>query len=234
QQLAVVEERNRLARELHDSVKQQMFALTMLLGSAQLEVDEQSEARRILNEAERITSSAQQEMAALIQALRPVALANKDVRAALRELCDDWQQRHGIACALDVPDALTMEPAAEQQVFRIVQEALANVARHSGATRVEVRVADEHGTLVVRVRDNGHGFSVARAHGRGVGLSSMRERVEELGGTLHISSATGGTRIEIRIPLRPLAPTPGQVAANTARAAAAHEASPGKTGGEDR
>ena len=134
QQLAVVEERNRLARDLHDSVKQQMFALTMLVGSAQLEVDEQSEAKRILGEAERIASNAQQEMSALIQALRPVALANKDLEVALRDLCGEWEQRNGIACAVDVPDALTMAPETEQQVFRVVQEALANVAKHSGAT----------------------------------------------------------------------------------------------------
>ncbi|HEX6542646.1 MAG TPA: ATP-binding protein [Ktedonobacterales bacterium] len=201
QQLAVVEERNRLARELHDSVKQQMFALTMLVGSAQLEVDEQSEAKRILNEAERIASNAQQEMSALIQALRPVALTNKDLGVALRELCDEWQQRYGIACVVNVPDALEMAPEVEQQVFRIVQEALANVARHSGATRVEVHASDEQGTLALRVRDNGHGFDIGRADGRGLGLSSMRERVEGLGGSLHIASAAGGTRITLRVPL---------------------------------
>src|SRR5690348_16765472 len=114
QQLAVVEERNRLARELHDSVKQQMFALTMLIGSAQLEVDDQSEAKRILGEAEHIVSNAQQEMSALIQALRPVALANKDLAVALRELCHDWEQRHGTTCVVTVPETLTMASEVEQ------------------------------------------------------------------------------------------------------------------------
>lgn len=208
QQLAVFEERNRLARELHDSVKQQMFALTMLVGSAQLEVEEHSEAKRILSEAERISSNAQQEMSALIQALRPVALANKDLGTAIRELCGDWEQRHGIACAVDMPSAVTMASEAEQQVFRIVQEALANVAKHSGATRVEVHATDQQGTLALRIRDNGHGFAVAQANGRGMGLSNMRERIEGLGGTLHIDSAAGGTRIEMRVPLAGIAPTP--------------------------
>jgi two-component system, NarL family, sensor histidine kinase LiaS len=200
QQLAVVEERNRLARELHDSVKQQMFALTMLMGSAQLEVDKQSEAKRILSEAERVASNAQREMSALIQALRPVALANKELGMALRELCSDWEKRTGITCAVDVPATLTMAPEAEQQVFRVMQEALANIAKHSGATRVDIHAADEQGTLSLRIRDNGHGFDVALANGRGLGLSSMRERAEEMGGTLHISSAAGGTRIEVRAP----------------------------------
>lgn len=219
QQLAVVEERNRLARDLHDSVKQQMFALTMLVGSAQLEVDEQSEARRILSEAEHIASNAQQEMSALIQALRPIALANKDLGVALRELRDEWEQRNGITCAIDVPDALTMAPETEQQVFRIVQEALANVAKHSGATRVEIHAKDEQGTLALRIRDNGHGFSVLQAKGRGLGLSSMRERVEGLGGSLRIDSAAGGTRIAIRIPLTRPTPTPARDENNTDNAA---------------
>jgi signal transduction histidine kinase len=222
QQLAVIEERNRLARDLHDSVKQQMFALTMLVGSAQLEVDEQSEAKRILGEAERIASNAQQEMSALIQALRPVALANKDLEVALRDLCGEWEQRNGIACAVDVPDALTMAPETEQQVFRVVQEALANVAKHSGATRVEVYATDEQGTLALRIRDNGHGFAVAQAHGRGLGLSSIRERVEGLGGSLWISSASGGTRIEIRVPLTHPAPTTAGDEDNTANRTTSH------------
>jgi NarL family two-component system sensor histidine kinase LiaS len=221
QQLAVVEERNRLARELHDSVKQQMFALTMLIGSAQLEVDDQSEAKRILSEAERIVSNAQQEMSALIQALRPVALANKDLAVALRELCHDWEQRNRIACAVTVPETLTMAPEVEQQVFRIAQEALANVAKHSGASRVEVHATDEQGTLALRIRDNGSGFDVARANGRGLGLSSIRERVAELGGALTIASAAGGTRVEARVPLNQPAPP----ARHTASATSAHSES---------
>ena len=216
QQLAVIEERNRLARELHDSVKQQMFALTMLIGSAQLEVDEHSEAKRILGEAERIVSSAQQEMSALIQALRPVALANKDLAVALRELCREWERRNGIVCAVTVPEALTMTPEAEQQVFRVVQEALANIAKHSGATRVEVYATDEQGVLALRIRDNGSGFDVARANGRGLGLSSMRERVAELGGTLTIASAAGGTSIKARVPLNQPAPRARDTASATA------------------
>jgi signal transduction histidine kinase len=206
QQLGVVEERNRMARELHDSVKQQMFALMMLMGSAQLEVDDQSEAKRILSEAERIASNAQQELSALIQALRPVALTNKDLAVALRELCRDWERRNGIVCAVAVPKTLTMAPEAEQQVFRVAQEALANIAKHSGATRVEVNAAAEQGALALRIRDNGHGFDVTRANGRGLGLSSMRERVEELGGTFAIASAAEGTRIEVHMPLSPPVP----------------------------
>lgn len=198
QRLAVVEERNRLARDLHDSVKQQMFALTMLVGSAQLSVDEGSEARRILAQAERIATSAQQEMTALIQALRPIALTNKDLGTALRDLCGEWEKRYGIPCALLLSSPLSMESGAEQEVFRLAQEALANITKHSGATRVEVQIEDDHGSLVLRIRDNGHGFNVAEAEGRGLGLGAMRERMARLGGTLLITSSVGGTTIEAR------------------------------------
>jgi two-component system, NarL family, sensor histidine kinase LiaS len=201
QQLAVVEERNRLARELHDSVKQQVFALTMLVGSAQLEVAEQSEARRLLGEAERIAASTQKEMAALIQALRPVALANQELSPALRELCHDWEKGSGISCDARVPDGLAVRAPIAQQVFRVTQEALANIAKHSGATRVELNADVEGGVLALRISDNGQGFDVAQAQGRGLGLTSMRERVEELNGAFHISSSVGGTRLDVRIPL---------------------------------
>jgi NarL family two-component system sensor histidine kinase LiaS len=212
QRLAVVEERNRLARELHDAVKQQMFAVTMLVGSAQLEVEQGSEAQRILAQAERVSTSAQQEMTALIQALRPAPLTNRDLKSALSVFCDEWSQRYGIACALDVDDALKMDDSAEEQVYRLVQEALSNVAKHSGATRVEIQVAADNGDLALRVRDNGHGFDVAAAEGVGVGLSAMRERVASLGGTFHVSSSVGGTTIEARAPLRQK--TPGALAAD--------------------
>ena len=212
QRLAVIEERNRLARDLHDSVKQQLFALTMLVGGARLEVADASEARRILEQAERVATGAQAEMSALIQALRPVALTNRDLRVALRELCAEWEQRYGITCVLEAPAELELAPGAEQEVYRVVQEALANIAKHSGATRVDVRAVTEgsppgHGeALALRIRDNGHGFDVAQAGSAGLGLSSMRERVAALGGTLRITSSVGGTSVEASIPLaRPIA-----------------------------
>ncbi|HEX8982619.1 MAG TPA: histidine kinase [Ktedonobacterales bacterium] len=206
QQLAVVEERNRLARDLHDSVKQQMFALTMLLGSAQLEVEEHREAHRILADAERIASSAQKELSGLIAALRPVALTHAGLSAALRELCASWAIRTGIACDTRIPDDLALSASAEQEFFRAAQEALANIARHSGATRVEMSAerTPEHVTL--RIRDNGHGFDVAQTDRQGVGLRSMRERLEGLGGTLRISSSVGGTRIDMEAPTLTRAP----------------------------
>jgi NarL family two-component system sensor histidine kinase LiaS len=200
QQLAVMEERNRLARDLHDSVKQQVFAVKMLVGSAQLEVGEDNEARRVLDEAERIAGSAQQELTALIHALRPVALSGQGLDPALRELCADWSRSTGIAMTVEIASGLSLLPRAEGEVFRTVQEALANIARHSGATQAEVRAAYRRDQLELCIHDNGHGFQVATAGEQGIGLRSIRERIEGLGGTLHLLSTPEGTSVEVSLP----------------------------------
>jgi signal transduction histidine kinase len=110
-------------------------------------------------------------------------------------------KRSGIVCDAQIPDGLALAPAAEQDVFRTVQEALANIARHSGATHVEMRAERMQETLELGIRDNGHGFDVVQTDTRGVGLRSMRERIEGLDGTLQISSSAGGTLISLRVPI---------------------------------
>lgn len=219
QELAVVEERHRLARDLHDSVKQQLFAVTLLLGSARLDVREQPETERTLAEAEEIARQAQQELTGLIRALRPVALAAKGLCAAVRELASDWSRRTGIAITVQAPRDLTLPAAAEQELFRVVEEALSNAARHSGATQAEVAIVRTAGTVALWIADNGHGFDLDRAErghasagenpGRngheslGLGLRHMRERVEGLGGTFHLTSTPNGTRIEVSLSAQP-------------------------------
>ncbi len=221
QELAVIAERNRLARDLHDSVKQRLFAVTMLVGSARLDAREQPEIERTLAEVEQIARQAQQELTGLIRSLRPVALAGKGLSAAVRALCDDWSQRTGIPVSVQLSDALPLAATTEQELFRVVEEALSNVARHSGATRAQVSIACEQDALVLRVEDDGRGFDavnmdqLARWHhgdhdeggtghdGPGLGLRSMRERVEGVGGAFHIASTAPGTRVEARVPLLP-------------------------------
>jgi two-component system, NarL family, sensor histidine kinase LiaS len=199
QELAVVEERHRLARDLHDSVKQQMFVITMLVGAARASVAGNAEAERTLSDAEHLAGQTQQELTAMIRALRPVALANQGLGAALRELIDDWSQQTGITAVADIGCEAATTVAAEQALFRVTQEALANVARHSGATSVDVRlIADQLETLTLSIQDNGRGFDLTQRNG-GLGLSSMRERVEGLGGTLLVYSAASGTRVEARL-----------------------------------
>ncbi len=201
QELAVVEERHRLARDLHDSVKQQMFVITMLLGAARAQVTNHPQAEQTLLEAERLAGQAQQELTALIRALRPVALAGKGLSAALQELLDEWSQHSGIKIVPELGDDLSLSLEVEQACFRIVQEALSNVARHSEATQVEARLFREAATGVLQIKDNGQGFDLTESRGQGLGLSSMRERVESVGGTLLIYSTARGTHVEARVPL---------------------------------
>jgi NarL family two-component system sensor histidine kinase LiaS len=204
QELATVEERQRLARDLHDSVKQDVFATALLLGAARalLPADREQE-HAYLAEAEALAEHARHELTALIHALRPAALEGKRLDAALRDYASDWSRRTGVAVDLRVAPDCPVSPNAGAALFRVAQEALANVARHSGADRVEVELDRDEEMVRLRVGDNGKGFDMARAASVGVGLASMRERVEAHGGTLAISGAAGGATVEARIPSGP-------------------------------
>ena len=207
QQLAVVEERNRLARDLHDSVKQQIFAVGMQVAAAdELAERNPTEVKSHLASAGQLIGQAKQELNALIQELRPAALGDRGLVPALRELCGDWSRGGEIAATVRSHGERPAPLDVEQALFRVAQEALSNVARHSGATTVDVRVAWDDGTLTLAISDNGHGFDTAYRDGKGVGLGSMTERVEALGGTLLVASGAKGTRIEAQVPL-PAEPT---------------------------
>lgn len=203
-QLAIVEERNRLARDLHDSVKQQVFAASMQVAAARALVRRDPDAAEArLGDVERMVGEAQRELTTLILELRPVALENKGLAAALREYCGEWSNRTGIATDVRVQGERPTPLEVEQALFRVAQEALANVAKHSGATSVEVRMSWELGALILSITDNGSGFDVSAVEGKGVGLYSMRERVEAIGGVLAVTGAAEGpgTRVEACVPL---------------------------------
>jgi NarL family two-component system sensor histidine kinase LiaS len=205
QDLAALEERNRIARELHDSVKQQVFAASMQLGAARaLITDPASPAAQRLEEAQKLTQQAQNELNALIHQLRPVALEGKGLARALRELASDWSRQTGIDARFEQPAGQVelRAPAAlpqEQALYRIAQEALANVARHSQARSVRIRYTQSGEQAQLVIEDDGQGFD-PRSAPQGVGLQSMRERVESLGGRLDVQSAPGqGARLTIEI-----------------------------------
>jgi signal transduction histidine kinase len=209
QELAVLEERHRLARDLHDSIKQQLFVVTMLVGAARADLNDRAGVEQTLADAEELAGRAQQELTSLIRALRPVALATKGLSVAIRELCAEWSHHTGIPVTIQIPDELPLSLPAEQDLFRVVQEALHNVARHSGATSVEALGAVERNRLILSVTDNGHGFDhqqIEQDGKLGIGLSTMRERLERLHGRLSIVSSGAGTHIEIEAPLSPSDP----------------------------
>jgi NarL family two-component system sensor histidine kinase LiaS len=203
QEFATLEERNRLARDLHDSVKQQVFATAMQVGAArELLPDNPSNAEDRLAEAEQLAHQAQQELTTLIRELRPAVLENKGLVKALREYLSEWTKQTGVQIDLRLLGERIIPLDIEQTLYRLVQEALSNVTRHSGASNVELHLTWESKRVILRIADNGHGFDLQAAEGKGVGLQSMRERVEEIGGIFTVESNASGTRIEAIIPLQ--------------------------------
>lgn len=202
QELATLEERNRLARDLHDSVKQQIFAVVMQIGATKILLKRDINAAEVrLNEAEKLVKQAQQELTSLIRELRPAALEGKGLVAALRELTTDWTQQTDIVANLRVDGTKTLSLAVEEALFRIAQEALSNVARHSKATLVQMLLTTTEDTVTLSIIDNGQGFDTTRQNAPGVGLLSMRERVKALGGDVQIESTAGkDTRIIVHCP----------------------------------
>ena len=205
QELATLEERNRLARDLHDSVKQQVFATTMNLGAAETLWERDPEAaRQKVAQALAISRTAQQELTGLIHELRPVTLEGKELIAALREHVTWWSRQTGITAGVAVQGEGALPLDLEQAFFRVAQEALANVAKHSEASRVEMTLSYSGDDVILEIRDDGQGFVLPAAQGQGMGLRSMRERVEALGGDLRVESAPGeGTRVTARCGLEP-------------------------------
>ena len=197
QKLATLEERNRLARDLHDSVKQQIFAVAMQIGATKVLLKRDVNAAEVrLNEAQKLVNQAQQELTSLIRELRPVALEGKGLVAALRELATQWTQQTDIVANLRAEGKQTLSLTLEEGLFRVAQEALANVARHSKATLVQIILTTTGETVTLSVADNGQGFDTARSEHPGVGLLSMQERMRALGGDVEVESTPGkGTRI---------------------------------------
>jgi NarL family two-component system sensor histidine kinase LiaS len=202
QKLAVLEERNRLARDLHDSVKQHIFVVALQVGTAKLHLEPNAEkVQRPLAEAEHVLLQVQEELQTLIRELRPVALEDKGFGVALQELASQWTQQTSIPTDVQLERKQVLPLLVEEAFYRIVQEALANVARHSQATKVLIRLVCEQEHVLLSIQDNGQGFALAGTKGKGFGLLSMQERMNALGGDVSIESTKEqGTRIVARCP----------------------------------
>jgi NarL family two-component system sensor histidine kinase LiaS len=154
-----------------------------------------------IQEAERLTLALRQELTNLIQQLRPAALEGKGLAAALNEYTQEWSRQSGIAVEVRVQRQRALDLDIEQTVFRIVQEALSNIARHSKATQVDIELIYSNDVVACSIHDDGSGFDPDSVR-KGFGVQSMGERAERLGGTLLIESKLGaGTTISIYIPI---------------------------------
>ncbi|HZU70642.1 MAG TPA: sensor histidine kinase [Ktedonobacteraceae bacterium] len=199
QKLAIVEERNRLARDLHDSVKQHIFVIALQVGTAKLLLDNEPDitgAQHRLVEAEHVLQYVQEELKTLIHELRPIALEGRGLRPALQELIEQWERQTGIQASLSIESEQALPVLVEEALFRVAQEALSNVARHSQATSVQVRLVNEADRVTLSIIDNGQGFDATAAERKGIGLFSMQERMQALDGDVKIESQPGkGTRV---------------------------------------
>ncbi|MCL4258980.1 MAG: GAF domain-containing sensor histidine kinase, partial [Anaerolineales bacterium] len=205
EQMAVQEERSRLSRELHDSVTQSLYSLTLLAeGWRRLAKNGRLEQiDEALTELGQIAQQALREMRLLVYALRPLSLEEAGLIGALHQRLNAVEKRSGVDARLVVTDVLELPAPVENCLYRIAQEALNNSLKHAVATAITVRVAATTGQVTLEVTDNGRGFAPALAHeSPGIGLSSMRERAEKLGGTVTILSAPGqGTTVRVQMPL---------------------------------
>ncbi|UJF32415.1 sensor histidine kinase [Paenibacillus hexagrammi] len=200
---AVIEERQRLARELHDAVSQQLFAISMTATAVGRTLDKDfSKAQRQIHLIEEMASVAQSEMRALLLHLRPVHLEGKRLSEGLVELLRELAAKVPMEISWDMDDEIRLPKGIEDHLFRIVQEALSNALRHSKANKLEVKLLHRPDGIRLSIRDDGVGFDLDAKKHASYGIVSMKERVNEIGGHLHIITAPErGTRIEIRVPL---------------------------------
>ncbi len=204
QGLAALEERNRLARDLHDTVKQETLAASMQIAAARARLEKNPQAAaQALREAGDLVHQVQQELVGLIWELRPLALKGRGLPAALSEFASSWSRQTGIPLTIDLSAAQVVPELAEEALYRIAQEALANVARHSQATHLELRYQDARDQVTLTIQDDGIGFDPALPDEEGLGLQTMRQRIEGCGGSLAVASLPGqGTTIVARLPLK--------------------------------
>jgi signal transduction histidine kinase len=195
-ELSVIEERNRLARELHDSVTQKLFGIVLTAEAAGTLLDRDAErARGQLQRLQELAGEAMEELRSLIFELRPGSLEGEGLATTLRKHVDVLRRVHGREIALRVAGAPKLAPAVEAEVFRIAQEALHNALRHSGAQKLELSLrAGESGGVTLTVTDDGVGFDPEdpALRSRRLGLTSMQERARALGTALRIDSRPGG------------------------------------------
>jgi signal transduction histidine kinase len=197
--LSVIHERQRLARELHDSVTQTIFSMTLTTQSAILLLDKNP--NRIGSQCERLNQLAQSamvEMQTLISELGPGQVAESGLTTALRQLIASQQFSEGLAVSLDVEGELELPPREAQGLFRIVQEALNNIVKHANTRNASLHLHMDE-PLWIEINDDGQGFDTQQAlDGGHVGLAGMRERAEEIGWEITIHSAPGkGTHIRV-------------------------------------
>jgi signal transduction histidine kinase len=202
----VLAERQRLAREIHDTLAQGFISVVTHLEAADQALDRDlSTARLHIGQATATARESLGQARRVVQDLRPEVLEGSSLAEAVQREVDKWSERTGVtAAATTTGTALPLPPAAEVTLLRAVQESLANVHRHAGASAVSVTLSYMPDRVLLDVQDDGKGFdpeSHVQSDGGGFGLTAMRQRVEALGGTVYVESSNGeGTTIVVEMP----------------------------------
>ena len=205
------EERRRLGRELHDSLAQSVMAVNLDLAQiTRSSVTLGKSARHALSEARKVLREMSREIRTLSYLLHPPVLDELGLASAVEEYAHGFSQRSGIALEIDIqPDFPRMPQEAETAFFRVVQESLANIQKHSGSLTGGIRLWNGQGRVQLEIRDHGRGIAarpgrnggIPKASRLGVGILGMRERMAQLGGTLEVQSDASGTAVQATIPL---------------------------------
>lgn len=197
----VEEERQRLARELHDSVSQQLFAASMML-SALKSVEHAEQVNKQLTLLEKMLHESQLEMRALLLHLRPVGLKNKTLEQGLMQLIKELKQKIPLNITTDIEE-IVLEKGIEDHLFRIAQESISNTLRHAKAENITIELFKASNRVILRITDDGLGFDINQVDDTRYGLHTMKERALEIGGTCQVISAPqSGTRVEVKVPIK--------------------------------
>lgn len=196
----MLEERQRLAHDLHDAINQTLFSASLIAEVLpRMWEKDQAEARRSLEDLRRLTSGALAEMRALLAELRPSTLTDSDLGDLLRQLGNAFSGRTNIPVAVTITRKFILPSEVQVAFYRVCQEALNNVAKHAEASQVEINLKREESLIELRIRDNGQGFDIEQTFLGHNGLSMMKERAEAVGAELSVSSRPGhGTEVTLR------------------------------------
>jgi signal transduction histidine kinase len=195
-------ERARIGRELHDDINQRLAMLAVELEQLQ---DNPSEVRSRVQELRQQTAELSNDVQALSHELHSSKLEYLGAIGGMKSWCKEFSERQGIQIQFKSPESqMSLPPEVGLCLFRVLQEALHNAAKHSGVRRIEVQLREDSGEIHFVVSDLGRGFDLETAmQGRGLGLTSMQERVRLVDGTIEIQSKRmGGTTVHVRVPLR--------------------------------
>lgn len=200
-ELAAFEERQRLARDLHDSIKQTLFSLGLGLRSVRSRIHSDPEmASRLLSQHEQTAIQAQAELGDLLDHLRTPATGNADLVVLLAQHIAWFAEQHGMQIHHDMPVACVLPEPLPRELAQIAREALQNVLRHSGGVEANLMLRADQEQILLVIQDHGHGFDLAAAR-RGHGVRSMQERATLLGGTLVVESTPNtGTKVWLQLP----------------------------------